>query len=359
MLWYRRTAKGWDVYVIDDAKVPIGAGGTVADVDGDGDLDILFGGKFSSNEIWWWENPAPRFNPTQPWTRRTIKKSGDRGHHDMIAGDFDGDGRLELAAWNQGGKKLLILNVPDDPKTAGEWSYKTGFTYTGGVQHEGLARADINRDGKLDIIGGGYWFEHQGGMKFTAHLVDDAQHYTRAAAGDLKTGGFQEIVFVAGDTSGPLKWYEWNGRSWVGHDLLRFEVNHGHSLAIADGDGDGNLDIFCGEMGSWGKEGNPKSKAWVFYGDGRGGFKTTLISTGVPNHESSWRISTATVSRTLFPSRSSPPRRESMCFCKSVPHRPAAPSRSTGGSARRSARKTGGRCSFSQPTSMPTAARTW
>ncbi|HAC10115.1 MAG TPA: hypothetical protein DCG14_10730, partial [Phycisphaerales bacterium] len=36
-----------------------GTGASLVDIDGDGDLDIVFGGDFSSNEIRWGQNPAP------------------------------------------------------------------------------------------------------------------------------------------------------------------------------------------------------------------------------------------------------------------------------------------------------------
>ncbi len=285
VLWYRRMESGWGIYVIESAAVPIGAGGHFADIDGDGDLDISFGGRFDSNEIWWWENPYPDFDPHRPWRRRTIKNSGDSGHHDQVFGDFDSDGRLELAAWNQGGRRLLLFEVPEDPKAKTEWPRRTIFRYRPDARHEGLAKADINDDGRLDLVGGGYWFEYQTGGTFTAHIVDPSQHFARAAAGQLVPGGWAEIVLGAGDTAGPLRWYEYKDGEWEAHQLLE-GVEHGHSLAIADIDRDGFQDIFCAEMGRWGKTVNPEPKAWIFYGDGHGGFRKSLLSRHVAFHES-------------------------------------------------------------------------
>ncbi len=34
-----------------------------------------------------------------------------------------------------------------------------------GNRYEGLAAADINLDGKVDLVGGGYWFEHTIGQE--------------------------------------------------------------------------------------------------------------------------------------------------------------------------------------------------
>ena len=63
LVWYRRTGNGWDRYVIDPGFLTVEAGGAVCDIDGDGDLDIVFGGDWQSDEVWWWENPYPRFDP--------------------------------------------------------------------------------------------------------------------------------------------------------------------------------------------------------------------------------------------------------------------------------------------------------
>jgi hypothetical protein len=88
---------------------------------------------------------------------------------------------------------------------------------------------------------------------------------------------------------GRLKWYECTGdpteaSCWVGHDLLGFDVDHGHSLEVADINGYGNLDIFAAEMRLNG--GNDDAKMWVFLGDGNGNFTQTEVTTGIGNHES-------------------------------------------------------------------------
>jgi hypothetical protein len=288
MVWYRRSSAGWSRYVLENIRLSIEAGGTSWDVDGDGDLDLVFGGDGSSNQMWWWENPHPRFDPEVPWTRRTIKNTEGNKHHDQLAADFDGDGKIELISWNQGSRKLLLYRAPADPKQPGPWNANVIYSWPEG-EMEGLAVCDVNGDGKSDLVGGGRWFQHLSGDSFREHVVDPSVPFSRAACGQLKPGGWAELVFVVGDGVGRLRWYEQRDGKWEARDLLGHDVIHGHSLDIGDVDGDGHLDVYCAEMGKWIHQppypSNPNARTWVFYGDGKGGFEKSLVSLGFGTHE--------------------------------------------------------------------------
>lgn len=288
-IWMQNTAQGWTQHIIDPGPLNIEAGGALFDVDGDGHLDLVAGGDSSSNEVWWWENPHPNYD--SPWLRHTIKQSGKTQHHDLMIGDVLGEGRPQVVFWNQGAAALYLARIPENPRThRAPWDIEV--IYQDDAPMEGMAMADIDDDGVLEVIGGGRWYKHEEGMKFTAHVIDDDQKFSRCAAGKLIRGSRgAQVVFCNGDGCGPLKWYEQRrDGSWVGHDLLGQDLIHGHSLRIGDIDGDGNLDIFCAEMAKWAdwtrSVDYPRSHIWVFYGDGRGNFeKVTIAKGGYGTHE--------------------------------------------------------------------------
>ena len=307
LVWYRRVPGGWRRYIVDAELVLIEAGSACFDIDSDGDLDIICGGESRSNCVWWWENPYPNYDPERPWKRREIKNSGATKHHDLMFGDFDGDGRSELVFWNQGGQKLYVAEIPENPRQTEPWQCEVIYSYSSDSQmqqrgtypvfktvneHEGLAQADIDGDGKVDIVGGGRWFKHNGGTDYTENIIDGGYSFSRAASGQLIGGGRPEVVLAVGDGWAPLVMYEWKESENKHHKgtgtwepkILIDKVDNGHSLAIVDFDGDGNLDIWLAEMRLFGK--NPGARNMILLGDGKGNFKKTLISKGIGLHQS-------------------------------------------------------------------------
>ena len=280
--WFRRTSTGWALNRLEVGELPVEAGGTTYDIDGDGDLDVVFGGDFSSNEIWWWENPSPELDPDVPWTRRTIKASGGTMHHDMLFTDIDGDGRDELVFWNQlnDPTTLFAAEIPADPLTAGEWERRELWSAPG--DHEGLDQADVDGDGDIDLVAGGTLLVNDGTGEFTPETIDESATTARVRFADLIAGGHPEIVFDSGDGVGPLKWFGWDGERWVGRTVIE-RSDHGHSLDVGDVDGDGDIDILSAEMRL---EAGDEASLRMLINDGEGNFEIRVLATGIDNHES-------------------------------------------------------------------------
>lgn len=294
LVWYHRTGNSWARRVIEEAFLTIEAGGAAYDIDGDGDNDIVFGGDYKSDTLWWWENPAPHFDPTASWKRHVIKAGGAKQHHDQIFADVKGTGRAQLYFWNQGAKTLFAAEIPRDPRAAESWPLETVFSGKAGegVQKaadyaEGIDAVDVDGDGRVDLLAGNYWFKYTGG-KFVPNQIAPIGGRIRAAR-FVKGSTWAQVVIAPGDGSGPLRLYEHKDGAWVGRDLLDREMIHGHTLDIGDVNRDGNLDILAAEMAKWtggpAAADHPKATAWLLYGDGKGNFKPTVLATGDGWHE--------------------------------------------------------------------------
>jgi hypothetical protein len=295
LVWMRRVGDRWTRQVIEPAFLTVEAGGASFDIDADGDLDIVFGADAQGNQLWWWENPSPNFDAAAAWTRHTIKQDGANQHHDQVFADIKGTGRAQLVFWNQRARTLFLAAIPRDPRQI--WPREAVFSGQAGegvggaaAYAEGLDAFDVDGDGRLDLLAGNHWFKYQDG---TFHPVRIGTIGGRIRAGRFQPGPVPQIVIAPGDGSGPLRLYECQGdpakpESWSGRDLLNRDMVHGHTLDLGDVDGDGNLDIFAAEMAQWTRgpgPDHPSATAWVLYGDGKGGFRTTVLVEGHGWHE--------------------------------------------------------------------------
>jgi hypothetical protein len=123
------------------------------DLDGDGDLDVLTGyGHNSSASFAWYEQLA---NPATPWPEHLIAQLTDPQSVDYA--DMDGDGDIDVVAGEHlatGASSSLEISVYENLGNASSW--RTHLVYAGDEHHDGAKLVDIDNDCDLDIISQGW-----------------------------------------------------------------------------------------------------------------------------------------------------------------------------------------------------------
>jgi hypothetical protein len=146
---------------------------------------------------------------------------GTRDFHDVVAADFNGDGRPDLAVATHPAVVVLL--------NAGNGTFGAKVDYPAATTGRAVAVADLNRDGKLDL----------------------------AATGGGPPGGRGVVAVLLGDGSGAFA-------SPVTYEVGRFP----YSIVAADVDGDGAIDLATAN--------NNSADLSVLLDDGNGTFRTRV-----------------------------------------------------------------------------------
>jgi hypothetical protein len=217
------------------------------DVNFDGWTDFLRIG-FPGKEAFWFENPRGKAGH---WKKHMI--------HDAVGNesagfyDVDRDGRLDLLGGNSSKKQMTWFKAPSSPDNL-EWQ---PFTISAEADlgaepfAHGLGMGDMNGDGRQDVIITKGWWEappdvRQPGWVF--HEANLGQAAAQMYTYDFDADGDQDVVSSSAHGLG-IWWHEQvgeqGGAKWVTH-LISDAFTQTHGLVLTDMDKDGFPDLVTG-----------------------------------------------------------------------------------------------------------------
>ena len=220
----------------------------VGDLDDDGDLDVVAGNNGATNKLYL------NNGTTSPFAGVTgANISTDvRDTRSIVLADVNRDGKLDVITGNYNQRNRLYLN-----DGYGDFSSVVGLDIgTGSFNTQSLAVADIDGDGDLDVLEANfgeinYLYLNNGSVTPFASVVSSAissdTHNTwDIEAGDLDRDGDLDVV-VSNAGSQYVRYYLNNGTSTPFSGVAGVNIGSSscacYELALADFDGDGDLDI--------------------------------------------------------------------------------------------------------------------
>ena len=262
-----------NITIAEGADAPAPEDAAIADVNGDGHLDVMVAAELS--HLIYLQNPGME-SRTARWPRLVLPMTEGRGSYIRVfLADFDGDGVPEAVAPNKGAQRpapedfaqstpVSIYQVAGDPLVGANWRETELGHYSVPQNAEPV---DLDGDGDLDIVVGSrgenrlLFFENTGGgiSGFREHAIGI---YGARAAGfnleyaDLNQDGRLDII---GATSSGLSWLEQPERvddAWNAHFIGTFAPDSMTGLELADINGDGSLDVIAGSYSRGPREGD-------------------------------------------------------------------------------------------------------
>ncbi len=235
----------------------------LGDLDGDGDLDVVFANYDSANSIW--------FNDGTGTFTDSGQNLGNNASSDVVVADLDGDGDLDLIVANDGDPNTVWLND-------GTGSFVDSGQNLGTEDSLGVAVGDVDGDGDIDAVFANHddpntvWI-NDGFGAFSNSGQSLADRSSRGVAiADFDGDGDLDLTFAnQGDPN--TVWFNDGTGSFVDSGL---DLGNTRTWAVVTGDfnGDGATDIAHAI-----DQGGSSDKVWL--NDGAGAFIDSGASLGL------------------------------------------------------------------------------
>ncbi|MFC1604819.1 FG-GAP-like repeat-containing protein [Planctomycetota bacterium] len=225
-----------------------------ADLDGDGDLDVL--SVSYEDGITWYENDGTGRFISQQVVTASVSKAA-LSVYAIYTADLDGDGDLDVLS-TLGVDDTIDWRLDDRIiwyENDGTGQFTSPQVITADVNDpQSVYAADLDGDGDLDVLSASYWdgiawCKNDGTGQFgTLQVIPtEAKRTDLVFAADLDNDGDLDVLSVLQDISGSnidgLAWYENDGTGQFGsQQVIATEANRWF-VFTTDLDGDGNLDV--------------------------------------------------------------------------------------------------------------------
>ncbi len=210
---------------------------SAADMDADGDQDILGTAEFD-REVWWYENLG---GDGSSWSGHLVSDSMI-GPGTIQAEDFDGDLDLDVLVGGASGRISWFENVSGD---AVDWVEHQVFDTNS--FSDAASPADLDGDSDPDVLSTEGWWENLGnGTAWLEHDIGAfaAERPPIAVDFDGDADLDSPVVHFGTDSFSWWENLEGDASSWLEHEVGGLE--NAVALASADLDGDGSNDLIGG-----------------------------------------------------------------------------------------------------------------
>ena len=243
-LWLNSTiAEGADVSGVEDVAV--------ADLDGDGNLDVI--AACESGTVTWIKHD-------ETWVSFVIDVSRNVGCDswiDVETGDLDGDGRPEILAACKGGGWVSVLHSPDPPVDGASFE-RIDIDTTTRQKASCVRLVDMDGDADLDIVSAAreetidniVWYENPGPETslvepWSKHAIGLMRDAFWLDVGDIDGDGRLDVAASSWENA-EFAWFRQGDdprEDWTRFHVGQFDSTRGAGVTITDLEGDGKIDL--------------------------------------------------------------------------------------------------------------------